>query len=306
MKVSISVAPKTAEEFREQLAAFKTAGFAAIDFGLYAFYPGMDIKEGKYNDFFARPIDELRAFFTPYKQAAIDCGIEIGLMHAVFPAFQPCGDAFNAYHRDVMKKNVELCGFFGCKYLVVHPFTVRDRLVGGGFEAEYAVNMELYQSLMPLAKQHDVILCLENMFHRDGQKCVNGSCSHALEAKTYIDELNKLAGEERFGFCFDCGHANLCGENVYDFVHILGNRIKALHLHDNQGFNDDHLQPYTGMMRWDYLLAALREIGYTGGLNFETFVYGSVHGKPLPEKVRPIMLKYVADIGHYFVEEIQG
>lgn len=306
MKVSISGSLTTVSEFRVQCERMKKAGFDAMDFGLYRFYPSADVKVGVYNAFFEQSIEELKAYFAPFKQAAVETGIEISLMHAVFPSYQPVDADFDAYHREVMKKNIILCGFFGCRYMVVHPYTIRDRLAGGGFEAEYAINMELYRSLLPLAKENNVTICLENMFHRDGTKCLDGSCAHADEAVRYIDELNAIAGEERFGFCFDCGHAALCGVNVYDYIHTLGSRLKALHLHDNQGFNDDHLQPYAGRMHWDYLLTALREIGYTGDINFETAAYQTVLGKPVPDKVQDILLKYIADIGYYFAEEIRG
>lgn len=306
MKVSISVAPKTAEEFGALCAEVKAAGFDAVDLGLYQLYPHTSVRSHKRSEMYSQSMEELQAFFTPFKQAAADNDIEVALMHAIFPGFEHADAEFEAYHREVLKKNIAICGFFGCQYIVVHSYTERDRLTGGTLEQERAINMGLYTSLIPAAKEHGVTVCLENLFYTDGNKRFNGSCSHAREAVQYVDDLNAIAGEEVFGFCFDSGHATLCGENTYDFIHTLGSRLKALHLHDNYGMSDDHLHPYTGMMRWDYLLAALREIGYTGGLNFETFVYGSVHGKTLPEKVRPIMLKYVADIGHYFVEEIQG
>lgn len=36
-------------------------------------------------------------------------------------------------------------------------------------------------------------------------------------------------------FCFDTGHANFVGIDFEKFITTLGNRLKVLHLHDNDG-----------------------------------------------------------------------
>ena len=49
---------------------------------------------------------------------------------------------------------------------------------------------------------------------------------------------------------------------------MLGNRIEALHLHDNFGEDDLHRMPYTGNIDWDSVLDTLKEVKYKGVINF--------------------------------------
>lgn len=122
-----------------------------------------------------------------------------------------------------------------------------------------------------------------------------------------IDELNEAAGEELFGFCFDVGHANILGKNLYQAVVTLGDRLKILHIHDNDGISDLHTMPYTFMRSWnglstdwDGFLRGLRDIHYTGVLSFET----SRCMEGFPRELHPSVLKLTADIGKYFSERI--
>ena len=118
-----------------------------------------------------------------------------------------------------------------------------------------------------------------------------------------IDELNAYAGEELFGFCFDVGHANILGKNLYQAVLTMGKRLKILHIHDNDGVSDLHTMPYTfarswfgSSTDWDSFLKGLREIGYEGVLNFEVFRCMQT----FPRKLHPSVMKLYADMGKYF------
>jgi hypothetical protein len=73
-------------------------------------------------------------------------------------------------------------------------------------------------------------------------------------------------------------------------------------------FEDLHQIPYTQKDRsghglvadWDGFMAALREIGYAGTLNFET--YASLNG--VPDELISAMLRLTAAIGEYFAKKI--
>ena len=56
---------------------------------------------------------------------------------------------------------------------------------------------------------------------------------------------------------------------VPDFIRYFGNSIKMLHLHDNNGFTDQHLIPAQGNIDWPAVFDALDEIGYDGYYNYE-------------------------------------
>ncbi|MHC1575616.1 MAG: sugar phosphate isomerase/epimerase family protein [Candidatus Methanogasteraceae archaeon] len=55
------------------------------------------------------------------------------------------------------------------------------------------------------------------------------------------DILNRHPG---FGMTFDIGHAHHSGIPSERFIELLGCRIEAVHLHDNNGVHDEHLAPF--------------------------------------------------------------
>lgn len=69
-----------------------------------------------------------------------------------------------------------------------------------------------------------------------------------------VDGLNPV------GFTLDLRHAQLLSGDPVQFFHALGpERIRAAHVHDNDGTADDHLPPGQGMIDWRaFLFAYLR------------------------------------------------
>ena len=61
-----------------------------------------------------------------------------------------------------------------------------------------------------------------------------------------MDTLNEIAGEKLFGFCLDTGHLLIVCRDVYAAIIELGDRLIALHVHDNDGVHDDHNAPFVG------------------------------------------------------------
>ena len=135
-------------------------------------------------------------------------------------------------------------------------------------------------------------------------------CSDPQEAVEYIDKLNETAGKELFAFCYDLGHATLLGKNVRRSINTLGHRLQVLHIHDNDGVKDIHMQPYAYrrggggsayVTDWEGFIQGLRDIDYKGVLSFETF--NSVTA--LPEELKPAMLNYIAAVGKYFAKRLE-
>ena len=62
------------------------------------------------------------------------------------------------------------------------------------------------------------------------------------------------------GFCFDTGHAHIMGGVEREFD-LMKDRIKSLHVHDNDGKKDSHLFPTLakgGTIPWDRVMPMLR------------------------------------------------
>jgi len=83
------------------------------------------------------------------------------------------------------------------------------------------------------------------------------------------DELCEVADALGVGVCWDFGHANISGIKQSEGLRYVGKRLKAIHVNDNSGVDDDHIIPFTGTVDWRDAMKGLKEIGYNGTFNFE-------------------------------------
>lgn len=293
------------DNIEEGYRIISEAGFDCVDFNFDEFLHVSMVQRGEINKVFDRPVEEVWQDFKPHADAAAKYGITFEQMHAPFPMMQKGKEEVNAKMARVMENCFTVCARMGGRYMVVHPITLAYQY---SRQEEHDFNIEMYRRLMPLAREHHVMICLENLFTDYNGHIVEGICSDFTEAADYIDELNAIAGEELFGFCFDVGHANILGKNLYQAIVQLGNRLKILHIHDNDGVSDLHNMPFTFARvwnpiatDWDGFLRGLKEIGYQGVINFETFRCMD----SFPEELHPAVLKLLAETGRYFAKMLQ-
>jgi sugar phosphate isomerase/epimerase len=64
-------------------------------------------------------------------------------------------------------------------------------------------------------------------------------------------------------FCLDTGHANMA-EGVLEYIINFQNKLCCIHYHDNNGFNDEHLEVGKGKVPWQDLANELENIKYQG------------------------------------------
>lgn len=84
--------------------------------------------------------------------------------------------------------------------------------------------------------------------------------------------LEECRGEETVGFCWDAGHEG-CFTPGKEFMPLFGDRLIALHLHDNRGIfdADDHMLPLDGALDYARVTRQIRESGYGGTMMLEVF-----------------------------------
>ena len=134
------------------------------------------------------------------------------------------------------------------------------------------------------------------MFREDPLRkyIVHDTCSRLDDFIRYVDTLNSCNAVA----CLDIGHTALTyqKEKPWDYIRGLGkNRLKALHVHDNNGMNDQHLLPYEGYIDWMEVTKALGEIDYEGDFTFET--HGNL--KNFDDEFIPVRLRFMADVGRH-------
>lgn len=310
-KVSVGVQSKDIVFDEYPLEGFemmKRAGFSCCDFSLNSYLTNISLYSMVINDFFNQSIGELEYFFTPHKKAAEITGIRVNQMHMPYPSYIPDAPAeLNDYlMHTVAPKSMEICAFFNCPYIVVHGFKLARNL--GSEAAEWEQTEKFLESLAPLAKELHITICIENIYTNIGNHIIEGPCSDARKAVSRIDKINEKYGAEVLGFCFDTGHANLIGIDFEDFITILGNRLKVLHIHDNDGIGDLHQIPFTftrsrentSSTDWEGFIRGLRKIQFDQVLSFETAPVLTA----FPGKMKQDVLKFIAQIGSYFAGEI--
>ena len=125
---------------------------------------------------------------------------------------------------------------------------------------------------------------------------VPATLGYCEEHAKFVDEINS----PYIVACLDTGHSLICGEKPQDAVRCLGKRLKALHIHDCNGHEDQHLLPYTMKGDWDEILTALADTEYSGDFTFEaSFFY------KYPEELYPDALKLMCKMGRYMIREIE-
>ena len=202
--------------------------------------------------------------------------------------------------REVLQWAVHATRAMGTDRMILHPVTILPER-----KDNWAKTIEICEELIPFALRYHVTICLENLFRdiRSGDlvKSVAATGSDYETAAKVIDDLNRKAGAEVFGFCLDTGHALLASLDVKDMVVTMGSRLKALHIHDNNGLTDQHLMPYIGLTKWERFLDGLAEIDYRGTLSFETHDAWAIFDPEL----YPIVEKLIAETGRMFARRIE-
>lgn len=283
----------------------KKAGFDAVDFNFDVFYTWKDIKPGLPCELLTVR-EKIEGVIEEINSASKKHGLAVNQMHAVFPIYFKDHEDYTKNVYDTLVNTIEICGRVGCKYLIIHPGFCGYNDTEEMKSKEWDINMGIYSSLIPQLDKYGVTCCLENMWVQDGhsRKIYGAICSDPNEACEYIDALNEKAGKELFGFCFDVGHALIIGYDPYIAITKLGKRLKALHIHDNDGSNDSHVCPYMGIGDWGRFCRALKDNGYKGCLSFETGNTQSVAFTP--EELWLPTLELTAKVGRYFSKQIEG
>ena len=293
----------------EGFSILKRAGFTSADFSLNSYLTNTSLYELEKNSFFDKSIQELENYFIPHKNGADATGIRINQMHMPYPIYVPMANTeLNDYlWKEVAPKSMMICAFFGCSNIVIHGCKLARFL--GSEEEEWKRTEQFIESIAPLAKELGITICIENLYDSIAGHLVEGPCCNVKKAVERIDRINERYQAEVLGFCFDTGHANLVGIDFERFITGLGDRLKVLHIHDNDGVADLHQIPFTfaknrenlASTDWAGFIRGLRNIKFNNVLSFETAPVIST----FPDLMKLDALSFISKIGQYFAGEIK-
>lgn len=279
----------------------REVGFDAADANIDQLFSPEAIRSKSVSTAFAGGEKDFLENVRPWRDAARKYHVTNYQAHAPFPSLLYQEEAYSDYLIEVLKKVIACCDYIDCRNLIIHPFFYpsEHRLP---LEQEFEMNIERYSRLIPAARNYGVTICLENMFTGYNGKQFCSCCGDPLEACRYVDALNGAAGTACFGFCLDTGHALLGGQEILRTMRILGDRICAFHVHDNNGISDQHLAPYWGVMDWGRFARGLADIGYEKTMCFETFMAWN----RVDPALRKAVLQYIYQAGRVFSEKAEA
>lgn len=179
-------------------------------------------------------------------------------------------------------KWIDMYEAIGIKNMVLHC----DNLVGESIAREEKIkrNIEKLKQIGEYIKEKDVTICLENLRPHGPEDAdlIDRSADDLL----YIIEQ---VGSDKFGICLDTGHLNMTDRNPGEFILKAGEKLKALHIADNEGEADQHMMPYCrGNVNFAEVVKALRVIGYNGLFNLE--IPGE---REIPAELRDEKIKFI-------------
>ena len=293
MKLTMNASPvKGKYRYDEFFDIVSAAGFDAVDFMLNDLV--FDQSEMQLAD--------TAEYCEAVKKAANERGLTVEQTHAPFQ-FKNWDDAahFESVIFPRIVRSLEMSALMGAKISVVHP--LHHRTYKGNEEEIFQMNMDFYKRLIPYCKEYGVKVGIENMWQRDAlRKCiVMDTCNTSEELIRYIDTLDS----EYMVACLDLGHVGLAlrDDEAQDMIRALGHdRLKALHVHDNNYQSDGHLLPYFGKMNWVEITQALADIRYDGSMTYEV---GADLLTTNDDGFTPIAAKFMADIGRHLISEIE-
>lgn len=257
MKISTEIASAARIVGEEKaIEYYAQAGFDAWDFSMFSMckYDWVNSVLMK-ND---HPLvgSNYLSFARRLKRVGLDNGIICNQSHAPFPT--QCAEI-----RSFFKRAIECTAEAGGKICIIHPDNNKTAEENG----------EMYQELIPFAKEHNVRIATENMWNWDKETNQSSfaACATPESFNAHLDAVN----DEYLTACLDIGHAEMKGSNTsaVEMIKALGDRLSALHIHDNDKWHDSHQIPFSMDIDFYAVVAALREINYKGYFTLEADMY---------------------------------
>lgn len=238
------------------------AGFDAWDFSMFEMCRWDWSKNAPVESNHPLTKKDYLKFARKLKQIGLDNGIVCNQSHAPFPTLK----------KEIwacLQRAIECTAEAGGKICIIHPDN----------DSSAEENAEMYNKLLPFAKEYGVKIATENMWNwaQGSPTATPAACSHHDDFCRHIDLVN----DEYLVACLDIGHAEMAGlgTSAPESIRALGNRLQALHIHDNDRRGDSHQIPFSMNIEWEPIARALKEIGYSGYLTLEADRYLSAYNK---------------------------
>lgn len=147
-------------------------------------------------------------------------------------------------------QTIEDCSRISVPVMVMHITS------GGTPPPQSEIGLQRLYSLTKYAENLGVTIAIEN-----------------IRFPAFVTYTLENISEKNLGFCYDSGHDFLYSPEPYQLLCEYSERLKAVHLHDNEGKSkirypnrhpDSHAIPGEGNIDWNKIKFLLDTAGYTG------------------------------------------
>jgi len=145
-------------------------------------------------------------------------------------------------------RSINECGEDGITNLMVH---LNDNFGGSVAPPPNELGVLRLNKLVEAAEKQGVTIALEN-----------------IDDQRYLSYVFERISSPNLGFCYDVAHW-YCNERNADFLSLYGNKLAALHLHDNDGSDDQHRIPFEGGINWQEQMSRIAATDYSGPTTVE-------------------------------------
>jgi sugar phosphate isomerase/epimerase len=253
--------------------SYSTAGFrprdtdSALDVIAKVGFPQAEISGWGLNGDDPLPADELAGFLGRLEQR----GLRARTVHAPSSRIT-LGAPDEEWRKEavgVLADYLRFVGDMGATDMVIHPIP-NPIFVENAFAPEIpglvgeAASRSL-DDLIPVAEKAGVRMNLENLPYH---------CDYPYRRMKELRPLVDQYPAEQLGLIIDTGHVGVLDDDIVEEIQAAGSRLRGTHIHDVIGHEDgtDHRGPGRGVLDWDAMLAAFRDIDYPGPYTFETII----------------------------------
>ncbi len=143
------------------------------------------------------------------------------------------------------QNDIKNCSENGIKMVIMHLTTKRTAPMYN------EIGLNRIRRIVEYAKKLNVKIAFEN-----------------TRIRGYLEYVLGNIKDENVGLCFDVGHYHVHFNDDFNFE-FFKDRIFAVHMHDNDKTDDQHLLPFDGTIDWQSAINKLKEANYQGPITLE-------------------------------------
>lgn len=234
-----------------------------------------------------------KSWIENIKALSDDLHVEFSQAHSSFYNFCVRDVPERDFWEETVRRSILCSEILAIPWVVIHAGTAFD---AENYRTESLKrNLEYFKRLLEFSASHNVGIAIENLWDINIRP-QRRYTANAEELMELVNHCREFAGDW-VGTCWDFEHADIMGQNQRDSLLRLGNTLKAVHVSEQTGINNDHILPFFGNTDWTEIMGLLRQIDYQGDFTYEVHRYM----KRIPDGLVDAALKYSIEVGEYLL-----